>query len=119
MPKAKKIRSNALTSQSVRHEPLGQVIEGDSMRGKYAPPSRGRRKKKKGENEEDEFLDDKTSRKILDMTNEQKTEIEIEERFAMHRKRDQQSNAVMDSDDEEEEVVVCRLLLEYLDASYP
>lgn len=104
MPKARKIRSNALTSQSVRHEPLGQVIEGDSIRGKYAPPSRGRRKNRKGENEEDEFLDDKTSKKILDMTNEQKTQMEIEERFEMHRKRDQQGLVVMDSDDEEEEV---------------
>lgn len=101
MPKAKKIRSNALTSQNVRHEPLGQVIEGDSMRGKYAPPSRGRRKKKNGESVEEEFLDDKTSKRILDMTNEQNAEIEIEERLAIQRKLDRQSNVVLDSDEEE------------------
>ena len=58
MPKAKKIRSNALTSQNARHEPLGQVIEGDSMRGKYAPPSRGRRKKKNGESVEESYESD-------------------------------------------------------------
>ena len=101
MPKAKKIRSNALTSQNVRHEPLGQVIEGDSMRGKYAPPSRGRRKKKNGESVEEEFLDDKTSKRILDMTNEQNAEIEIEEQLAIQRKLDRQSNVVLDSDEEE------------------
>lgn len=103
MPKAKKIRSNALTSQNARHEPLGQVIEGDSMRGKYAPPSRGRRKKKNGESVEEEFLDDKTSKRILDMTNEQNAEIEIEERLAIQRKLDRQSNVVLDSDEEEVE----------------
>eukprot|EP00428_Durinskia_dybowskii_P003751 CAMPEP_0170310404 /NCGR_PEP_ID=MMETSP0116_2-20130129/55686_1 /TAXON_ID=400756 /ORGANISM="Durinskia baltica, Strain CSIRO CS-38" /LENGTH=43 /DNA_ID= /DNA_START= /DNA_END= /DNA_ORIENTATION= len=40
MPKVKKIRSSALQSQKARHEPLGQVIEGDEIRGKYAAPIR-------------------------------------------------------------------------------
>ena len=71
------------------------------MRGKYAPPSRGRRKKKNGESVEEEFLDDKTSKRILDMTNEQNAEIEIEERLAIQRKLDRQSNVVLDSDEEE------------------
>lgn len=73
------------------------------MRGKYAPPSRGRRKKKNGESVEEEFLDDKTSKRILDMTNEQNAEIEIEERLAIQRKLDRQSNVVLDSDEEEVE----------------
>ena len=41
------------------------------------------------------------SKRILDMTNEQNAEIEIEERLAIQRKLDRQSNVVLDSDEEE------------------
>jgi len=102
MPKAKKIRSNALVSQQVRHEPLGQVIEGDEMRGKYAAPSRGRRKIKSG-NDEEEFLDEKTSKRILDMTRDQQNLMEMEERARRQKNIQHQQAGVVDSDDEYEE----------------
>ena len=107
MPKAKKIRANALVSQQVRHEPLGQVIEGDEMRGKYAAPSRGRRKTKRG-TEDEEYLDEKTSQKILDMTRDQQSEMEMEERARRQRMLQHQHEGVVDSDEEyeEEEIVI-------------
>jgi predicted AAA+ superfamily ATPase len=104
MPKVRKIRSNALASQEVRHEPLGQVIEGDSMRGKYAPPSRGRRKNRKGAEGEVDFLDEKTSMRILDMTKDQQIEIEMEEQIEMQKRQNQQRRGVIDSDEEDDEV---------------
>ena len=78
MPKAKKLRSAALTSQRVRHEPLGQVIEGEEIRGKYAAPVRVRRKnvdrhirgeaieKQRRLDDDNELLDEKMTKKILD-----------------------------------------------------
>jgi hypothetical protein len=109
MPKTKKIRSNALGSQEVRHEPLGQVIEGDSMRGKYAAPSRGRQKMKKADGEE-EFLDQKSSQIILDMTKDQQNQVDMEEVFDRQRRQTQQTQGIIDSDDEDdvevEEVVI-------------
>lgn len=109
MPKAKKIRANALVSQQVRHEPLGQVIEGDEMRGKYAAPSRGRRKNRKSGKDEEEFLDEKTSKRILDMTRDQQNEIEMEERVRMQKFIKHQQAGVVDSDEEyeeEEEIII-------------
>lgn len=116
MPKAKKIRSNALVSQRAAHEPLGQAIQGDEMRGKYAAPSRGRRGngKEGGGEDEEEFLDEKSSRKILEMTRDQQDEVEMEGRARRHRMRLQQRAGVVDSDeedeydeeDEEEEIVI-------------
>jgi hypothetical protein len=106
MPKVKKIRAPALVSQQARHEPLGQVIEGDALRGKYAAPMRGRRKLRKNEEGEDEFLDDKTSKRILDMTGEQELEMEAEERREWQLKHQQQNKpATFDSDEEEEEEI--------------
>ena len=75
MPKAKKIRSAALESQQARHAPLGQVIDGDQMRGKYAAPIRYGRKKREAEAGEAEFLDEKTTKKILELSNQQREEI--------------------------------------------
>lgn len=118
MPKAKKLRAPALDSQQVRHEPLGQVIEGDSQKGsKYAPTSTGRRKirsKENGTAGDGEFLDEKTSRKILDMSREQQIEEEIDEQRVLHQKnqRHQQqqqykqaqlNKGMLDDSDEEEE----------------
>ncbi|VEU35775.1 unnamed protein product [Pseudo-nitzschia multistriata] len=112
MPKAKKLRAPALVSQQVRHEPLGQVIEGDSQRGSKYAPSTSRRKRRKDQVGEGEFLDEKTSRKILDMSREQQIEEEIEEQRSWHQKnrRQQEQQAIGkkmldDSDDEEEEEI--------------
>ncbi|KAG7353847.1 Bystin-domain containing protein [Nitzschia inconspicua] len=109
MPKVKKLRAPALDSQQVRHEPLGQVIDGDANRGKYAVPSRRRRSSKEIK-QNDEYLDEKTSRRILEMSQEQDLEEELEEqrRWTQQQikgKRQQNVAAAMDSDEEEDEEV--------------
>lgn len=107
MPKVKKaIRAPALASRKARHDPLGQVIEGDAIRGKYAAPSRGRNKTKKNEGTEEEFLDEKTTKKILDLTKEQQVDLEVEHHREWQRKnQNQQTIPALDSDDEENEEV--------------
>ncbi|KAG7360012.1 Bystin-domain containing protein [Nitzschia inconspicua] len=109
MPKVKKLRAPALDSQQVRHEPLGQVIDGDANRGKYAVPSRRRRSSKEIK-QNDEYLDEKTSRRILEMSQEQDLEEELEEqrRWTQQQrkgKRQQNVAAALDSDEEEDEEV--------------
>jgi hypothetical protein len=110
MPKVKKIRAAALQSQQARHEPLGQVIEGDQLRGKYAAPIRSRRKQSGDQEVEEEYLDAKTSRKILKMTAEQEMEIQAEEHREFQRQnrpqRDQPSTFDSDEDDEEIEEII-------------
>lgn len=114
MPKAKKLRAPALASQQVRHEPLGQTIEGDSQKGRKYALSTSRRKRRKDHAGDGEFLDEKTSRKILEMSREQQIEEEIDEQRSWHRKKEKeaQSNKGMlddsddEGDDEIEEVVI-------------
>jgi len=110
MPKAKKLRAPALESQQARHEPLGQVIEGDSQRGSKYATSTSRRKRRKDQAGEGEFLDEKTSRKILEMSREQQIEEEIDEQRSWHQKNKRQqqqqaqlSKSMLDDSDEEEE----------------
>jgi hypothetical protein len=109
MPKAKKLRAPALESKQVRHEPLGQAIEGDILRGKYAAPSRGRRKQSNQGAQNEEYLDEKTSKKILDMSREQQMEEEIDEQRKWHSGGKQRNNSSMsndnDYDDSDEEEV--------------
>jgi essential nuclear protein 1 len=107
MPKAKKLRAPALESQQVRHEPLGQVMEGDAHRGKYAMPSRRRPNKRSSKGAaQDEYLDEKTSKKILEMSREQDMEEELEEQRAWQRKNQsgKEQNAVESDEEYEEEV---------------
>jgi len=111
MPKVKKLRAPALDSQQVRHEPLGQVIDGDSERGSKYAPNTGRRKRRKDQAGEGEFLDEKTSRKILEMSREQQIEEQVDEQRSLHLKnrRQQQEQTQLskgmldDSDDEEDD----------------
>jgi hypothetical protein len=122
MPKVKKLRAAALESQHVRHEPLGQVMEGDTHRDKYATPSRRRHqqqsnpKKRQQPAKDLEYLDEKTSQRILDMSREQRLEDELEEQKRwLHQRRQQEHQdqkpgkslsrrqTPMSSDDEEEE----------------
>lgn len=108
MPKVKKIRAAALTAQTTRHAPLGQTIVEDEHRDKFAVV-RNRRKShgsKKGHddnNDDDEdpadLLDEKTTRKILNLSREQQMEVEMEEA----RKERGRSKAAAHVDDEEEE----------------
>mmetsp|Transcript_14559 Transcript_14559/g.20766 ORF Transcript_14559/g.20766 Transcript_14559/m.20766 type:complete len:494 (-) Transcript_14559:250-1731(-) len=123
MPKEKK---RSVTGQSKRHAPLGQVIQQDEDRGKYAI-SRNRSSSDKksqtysdavdtnqeegGEGEE-QYLDERTSRKILELGREQRMEMESEEleqqyqqRRRGHNRRRDNSNEADSSDEEQEENV--------------
>ena len=108
MPKAKKLRAPALESQQVRHEPLGQVMEGDANRGKYAAPSRrsnNNKRRSSGQRDSDEFLDEKTSRSILELSREQEIAEELEEQRVWQRRgvgAKQQSRQDVPIDDDEE-----------------
>jgi hypothetical protein len=106
MPKVKKIRSAALQSHQVRHEPLGQVIEGDELKGKYAAPIRVGRKIQRGSNDEDgEYLDAKTSQKILKLTEQQEMEVQAEDHrnFLRQTRPKRGQNTTFDSDEEVDE----------------
>ena len=119
MPKAKKLRAPALASQQVRHEPLGQTIEGDSQRGSKYAISTSRRKRRKDHAEDGEFLDEKTSRKILEMSREQQIEEEIDEQRSWHRKKEQEAQRkgmLGDSDDEDDEIE--EIIIDEVDDDY-
>lgn len=105
MPKVKKIRAAALTAQTTRHAPLGQTIVEDEHRDKFAVV-RNRRKSRgtKNSNDDDadpeELLDEKTTRKILQLSREQRLEVELED---ARRERGRNSTAVdVDEEDDEE-----------------
>jgi hypothetical protein len=105
MPKAKKIRAPSLTSkQQVRHEPLGQAIEGDDVRGKYAAPVRARRNQKDAGEADSEYFDEKTSQKIVEMTRNQQLEMQAEEEREAVRKSSSQQQTDYYSEEEEEEI---------------
>lgn len=114
MPKVKKIRAAALASQQARHEPLGQVIESDKQRGKYAAPVRFGRKQRDGQQAEEEFLDAKTSQKILKLSEEQEREIHAEEHREHLRKNrsNRDKGTALDSDDEDEEEEIEEIVLD-------
>ena len=106
MPKEKKQKQLAI-GQSTRHAPLGQVLQDDMNRGKYAPvrsKPRGGSKKTYSDNDESEshLLDEKTSRRILALSREQQLEMEAEER--RERTRGAAAGGTVESSDEEEEV---------------
>lgn len=107
MPKVKKIRSAALESQQARHEPLGQVIEGDKLRGKYAAPIRVGRKQRGSKEEDEEYLDPKTSKKILELAEQQEREMNAEEHreFLRQSRPKKGQQATFDSDEEVEEEI--------------
>jgi len=113
MPKVKKIRAAALEAQQTRHAPLGQVMQDDEDRGKYAVVGKHRRTSSENDPEE-ELLDEKTSARILEMSREQQLEMEMEEqreRRAGGGKK--QKERFVDSDEEEEDEEESVLLDEY------
>lgn len=85
MPKEKKkITARAIIGQATRHAPLGQVIQDDIDRSKYAA-SKGERGPKgrrsgAGSDDEGDLLDEKTSRRILELSREQQLEVDSESR---------------------------------------
>jgi essential nuclear protein 1 len=105
MPKVKKIRSAALAAKESRHAPLGQMIQEDENRGKYAAAIRSRGKKLKDDKEEDELMDEKTTKKILELSREQQLELEREEMQRDQRKRNHQAPGSDDEDDDDDESV--------------
>jgi essential nuclear protein 1 len=102
MPKVKKIRAAALDAQQTRHAPLGQVIQDDENRGKYAVVGRNRATGRNDDEEAEELLDEKTSKRILEISREQQLEVEIEEERE-RKSRSSQKARVVDSDYDEEE----------------
>ena len=100
------------TGQSTRHAPLGQVIQDDANRDRYASrkklPARDHRGKDDGDDEEELLLDAKTSKRILELSREQMKEVEEEHvKNAMRSQRKQQTTMKPalkgdDSSDEEE-----------------
>ena len=98
MPKAQKDKMSTKIGQSTKHAPLGQVIQDDINRNKYATRkisgmafSRRMNDNSDDEEGEEEMLDEKTSRKIIDMGLEQQREV-MEEDLAKQR--------VVDNDDD-------------------
>ena len=107
MPKVKKIRAAALESKTVRHEPLGQAIQDDQNRNKYASnrTKHGRVRENEGE-EEETLLDEKASERILKLSHEQRQEMDVEEevkRFRSGTQAWQEMVVPADSDDEADE----------------
>ena len=85
MPKKK----GTSIGESTRHAPLGQVIMDDESRKTYAAmraTARGSRLSKDGEMEAD-MMDEKTSRRILALSQMQREEIEAEAQQNMQRQR--------------------------------
>ena len=92
MPKEKKKTARALIGQSTRHAPLGQTIRDDEDRAKYATIKTRRGGIDKYDSDDDgneELLDERTSRRILELSREQQLEVEAEaeERAAHSRSR--------------------------------
>lgn len=90
MPKDKK---RNIIGNSKRHAPLGQVIADDENKSKYATV-RSRPTKNQDERNDlhdesgvGEILDEKTSKRILDLGREQLLEIEMEEQQEMNRRK--------------------------------
>ena len=126
MPKEAKNKTSTKIGQSTKHAPLGQVIQDDINRNKYATRkisgmAFSRRMNaaddEDGEGEEEmeeEMLDEKTSRKIIDMGIEQQREVMEEDIAAMQRvvnngdsgmssKKKKKSNRLKNNDDSSDE----------------
>lgn len=110
MPKVKRIRAAALDAQQTRHAPLGQVIQADESRGKFAAAGKmksTRPRRDSDDDDQEELLDEKTSARILEMSREQQLEMEMEEQRQRARageeKQAKDSRRYVDSEDEEEQ----------------
>ena len=128
MPKVKKIRAAALTGKEERHQPLGQVIHDDANRNKYASHKNRRKDSRKSDNDQDsdKLLDEKASRKIMELSRSQQLEVEAEEEI-LRRKKQRAGHvggaagggvAAVDSDDEEDDEEIDSVLLEEADDEF-
>jgi essential nuclear protein 1 len=107
MPKVKKIRAAALDSQRSRHEPLGQVIQDDSNRKKYvARSTRQKHRESEDDDNGNNLLDEKTSQRIMDLSQAQQRELDAEEAEAATRSATtgtKRRDVEHDSDEDEDE----------------
>jgi len=123
MPKVNTFKGKRHRSKD-RHAPLGQVMQEDENRGKFASvkhtvSSRGTNvvpKSNRGKSPDDEedvsMLDEKTSRRILALSHEQLTEFALEEQEdhvrskskpSQERKKKQEVESDEDEEDDEED----------------
>ncbi|KAL7529047.1 hypothetical protein ACHAWF_002820 [Thalassiosira exigua] len=83
MPKEPKKKMSGQIGASTRHAPLGQVMQDDENRGKYATRKGGTVGGKKAKDddggEQRELLDERTSRRILELGRDQLREVQEEE----------------------------------------
>ena len=94
MPKVKKIRSAALAGKPSRHAPLGQIIQEDENRGKYAATMKhrgGQKKNGQPDDDNDELMEERASKQILELSREQQLEIEREDVQRQQQKRRNQA----------------------------
>jgi essential nuclear protein 1 len=105
MPKVKKIRANALAAQAARHEPLGQVIQEDASRDKVVAQKGRRPNSTQDADDETEgrMLDEKTSKRILDLSQAQQLEVDAEEELTRRKNQTAKGHRNADSDEEEDE----------------
>lgn len=108
MPKVKKIRAAALVGQEERHQPLGQTIQDDANRNKYAA-SKSSGKGRPDEDNEENLLDERASKRIMELSRSQQLEVEAEEDRS---RRKNLMKGVVDSDDEDEDLEVEAALLD-------
>ena len=104
------------TGQSTRHAPLGQVIQDDANRDRYASIKKLPRATNRDDDDietPEELLDVKTSKRILELSREQMREVEQEKKATSLQKPQSKKVVVNDitnnssdeeSEDEEEEV---------------
>ena len=104
------------TGQSTRHAPLGQVIQDDANRDRYASIKKLPRATNRDDDDietPEELLDVKTSKRILELSREQMREVEQEKKVTSLQKPQSKKVVVNDitnnssdeeSEDEEEEV---------------
>lgn len=81
MPKEPKKKMSAAIGRSSRHAPLGQVIQEDENRGKYAASRKSHMNRAKRDADDEEgpaLLDEKASQKILAIARDQQREIQEE-----------------------------------------
>lgn len=102
MPKEPKRKMSAKTGQSARHAPLGQVIQDDANRDKYASMKKLARNIKDDEETTEELLDVKSSKRILELSREQMREVEEERVTRQQRQSGKRNDVSRDSSDEED-----------------
>ena len=89
MPKEPKKKVSM--GHSTRHAPLGQVMRDDEARGRYAVSRKSHMDRTRGDTdgdggqEEAELLDERTSRRIMELSRDQQREVEEEEAEAQRK----------------------------------